>query len=787
MADLLDGCSQFDAAWTLNTQFGFSVFPLEAREKRPVVINREKDIRLGWKQFQTKPTTEQQLETFKNSYPDCNWAVVCGEVSDLVVVDCDAPESLTWAEKTLVHTPWKVKTGKGWHLYYHYPKGTKIDSIDLRSQSPSIEAEIKSDGVYVVAPQSIHESGAVYTLHTEGAEWDWVPEFGYLEDLNSAVEEQKKIDPNIDLSNVEASFTVQKEPGRNNFLARYCGRLYAAGKTVEEVEKLAWQTNKEWCDPPLSQREVKSVACSIYRTHKRNHPEGTPAPQDGGASVNLTDYTGVRLVDVLSEEDAINTWPEELLHPGGLLEDIMNYTASSNRHSHPIYNLAGAITVLSTIAGRKVRTETKLTTNMYCTVLGKSGSGKDAPKKSTAKLLYWVHKDLFGGNDVASAPAVYSTLEEFHRCCFVFDEFGLMLKACKKENSPKGELVKGMTEIFSCYDSPYVKPYKQKKDRVYIPWLNLCVLGLSVPDEFWAAMQDGEATNGAIARHLLFEYEGKKLQPNRKIFRGRPISLISQLKKIWQIDCNDLTVMPLPPVDENGFVIHTEDDKAKTIIEETECDDTPYIIERNTASIDDQMVYPYTIFMTEEASEFFEEKSSFYDKLIDDANGKHATAKEAMYSRFGEHAMKLALLKAVSRVGSNIVEEADKFRNATKHHIELEDIRWACLLVETTGNHFIHKLETTLYSSQFEQWCNDTLKAIRSYIKHEFKRNGNKKPGAPREVIERALHIPSKTVQEVIDKLANMNTLKLIENWKSSNQSKRPMSLYCIVEDLEQE
>ncbi len=768
LVNMLEGRKTWEAAEYMRTACNLSVCPLKPKDKIP-------PEGFSWKEYQTTPPSLEKLAEWEEEYPDANYAIPLGEPFDIVVADCDDEEALKWAEKTFVHTPWRVKTGKGWHLYYRYPKGIKVRSENLRS-SKGIACEIKSDGVYVVGPQSIHANGNIYTLQTEGPiEWDWVPEFGYIEDLKKNVE----IDPKINLKDVEAIFAEIPFGERNNSLARYCGRLYAAGLTVEQVKEKAKQKNIDCCNPPLKPREVMSVVGSIYRTHQRNHPDGTPAPKDGGASVNLTDYSGVRLVDVISEEDSINIWPEELLHPGGLLEEIMDYTAKSNRYSHPIYNLAGAIAVLSTISGRKVKTQSKLTTNIYCTVLGKSGSGKDAPKKTTEKLLYLVNRSLYGGNDVASAAAIFTALEHDHRCCFIFDEFGLMLKACKNQNSPKTELVKVTTELFSFYDSPYKKPYKKREDAVEIPWQNLCILGLSVPDEFWAAMQDGESTNGAMARHLLFEHVGKKMPANRNIFRGTPWGLIGKLKKIYQIDCNDIVVPLSETTDENGYYKPQE----KEFVEETD-GDTPYITDSKNVCLD-QMVYPYTVFFTEEAEEFHEEKAALYDNLTEKANGKHAAAKEALYSRFAEHAWKLALLKAVSRLGSSIVEEADRFRNATKHHIEIEDIKWGWLLVETTGNQFINKLETALYSSQFEQWCNDALKAIRTYIRREFKRNGNKKPGAPRREIERALHIPSKSVQDVIDKLANMNTIKLIEGWKCSEKSKKPMNLYCIVEDIE--
>ncbi len=780
MADIFDNRTPFDTAWSLCTQFGFSVFPLEARDKFPVLVNRGAGTRLSWKQYQTNRTTEDQLNEFKERYPNCNWAVVCGEVSDLVVVDCDDQDALVWAEKTLIPTPWKVKTSDGWHLYYHYPKGEKIASINLRYQKETafVQGEIRSDGGYVVAPQSIHPSGAVYTLTTNGAEWDWVPEFGYLEELNKAIEEQKKLNPNIDLSQVEATFGTVEEGGRNTYLAKYCGKLYAAGLTLEQVKERVKKKNDECCVPPLKTREALSVACSIYRTHKRNHPDGTGTTaitnRDIKTELLLTNYDGVRFIDIMAEETKA-TWPDELLHPGGILEEIMEYTRKAAYVSHPIYDLAGAITILATIVGRKIWTQSHLTTNIYATVIGSSTSGKNSPKKAVEHILYRVSKELIGGTDMASTAALLTQLEEHHRCCFVLDEFGLMLQACKNANSPKAEIFKVLMDLFTRGDGVYVKPYKDPKDKVFISWHNLTVLGMSTHDEFWNAMQNGEATNGFLGRMLPFEHDGTPQEPNEHIDPHIPEALLAKLKRIHRLNCGEFPPDPSKTDGGNEMINVSGVSEIMTPDEKILRD-----VWKNSE------IRTHTVYMTKEAKEFHDEKArGYYYFTRDKITGKNAEAKKTVYGRLHEHALKLSLVKMTSRAGDKILDSSTR--------IELEDIQWAWLLSETIGKHFVKEMETSLHVTEFEKYCNTAIEAIKKYVitynsrykKRQQEKGYNPIPGAPRKIIEEALKIQPRMVAEVIEKLANTNTIKLKPGWKSSPSSKRPLDLFVLVEDQE--
>ena len=453
----------------------------------------------------------------------------------------------------------------------------------------------------------------------------------------------------------------------------------------------------------------------------------------------------------------------------------MEYTRKAAFISHPVYDLAGAITIIATLVGRKIWTQSHLTTNIYATVIGSSASGKNSPKKAVEHILYHISKELIGGTDMASTAAMLTQLEEHHRCCFVLDEFGLMLQACKTPNSPKTEVFKVLMDLFTRGDGVYVKPYKDPKDKVFISWHNLTVLGMSTHDEFWNAMQNGEATNGFLGRMLPFEHDGTPQEPNEHIDPQIPKALLAKLKSIHKLNCGEFP--PDPSTSDGGNEIISVSGASKAM---TPKEKELYDVWKNSE------IKTHTVYMTQKAKEYHDKKAREYFYFTrDKITGKNAEAKKTVYGRLHEHALKLSLVKMTSRAGDKILDP--------KTHIELEDIQWAWLLSETVGKHFVKEMETSLHVTEFEKYCNTAIDAIKKYVityNSRYKKRQQEKgyqpiPGAPRKIIEDALKIQPKMVSEVIEKLANTNTIKLITGWKSSPTSKRPLDLFILVEEQE--
>jgi len=130
---------------------GWSVFPLEPREKRP------------WGAFPLKTfqrdrrATAQELSVWWRDVPESNVGIATGRISGFFVVDCDTLDAFYKLEEIGFPNTLTVRTGKGAHVYFAYPDFSVGNRVGILSN-----VDIRGDGGYVVAPPSVHPSGAKY-------------------------------------------------------------------------------------------------------------------------------------------------------------------------------------------------------------------------------------------------------------------------------------------------------------------------------------------------------------------------------------------------------------------------------------------------------------------------------------------------------------------------------------------------------------------------------------------------------------------------------------------------
>lgn len=131
---------------------GFYVFPLKPKTKVPLTRN-------GFKGASNDPN---QIKSWYQHYPTANIAIATGEVSGLLVIDLDGPEFPN--EWPSMFKALRVKTSRGWHYYFKYPKGQDIGS---RTKVNGHNIDIRANGGYIVAPPSIHPDGGRYEFIIE--------------------------------------------------------------------------------------------------------------------------------------------------------------------------------------------------------------------------------------------------------------------------------------------------------------------------------------------------------------------------------------------------------------------------------------------------------------------------------------------------------------------------------------------------------------------------------------------------------------------------------------------
>lgn len=260
-------------------------------------------VRRGWPVFRIKPNSKIPLDRWVNgdrteratldeyeaqrrfARGEYNLGIATGHpvvraFPDLflTVLDLDTDEPgfagrPEWAIETYeVHTP-----NGGLHLYYYTTHPVKSGRI-----APGID--VKSRGGMVVAPPSTINGQPYVAVHRSVAVLDHVL-FSPGHVLSSALDaelapplaERKSFRPEQHVG----------EGGRDTYLARYAGWWlnnadddYAAsiveGRPAQEPDEYALAVELDYhnlmvCQPPLTEREVKRIARSIFAKHIRDH------------------------------------------------------------------------------------------------------------------------------------------------------------------------------------------------------------------------------------------------------------------------------------------------------------------------------------------------------------------------------------------------------------------------------------------------------------------------------------------------------------------------------------
>jgi hypothetical protein len=147
--------SKKDAALSYAAR-GIPVFPVANGGKRPLTEH-------GYLDATADPVT---ITVLWDKNPDANIGIPTGKVSGIVAVDIDPRNGgdigLADLEASYGKLPDTVEVhtgGGGRHLWFAYPAGVDIPS-SVSFIGPGID--ICSDGKYIVAPCSIHQSGNAY-------------------------------------------------------------------------------------------------------------------------------------------------------------------------------------------------------------------------------------------------------------------------------------------------------------------------------------------------------------------------------------------------------------------------------------------------------------------------------------------------------------------------------------------------------------------------------------------------------------------------------------------------
>lgn len=226
--------------------FSWCVIPIYAHGKEPLV---------PWKGYQSGHATVKQVRAWWTGWPDANVGIVTGAISNLVVLDVDGPTGEATLARlieeygSLPKTP-ESRTGHGRHLYFKHP-GTPVRTTAGKLGEG---LDVRGDGGYVIAPPSVHESGARY---------QWTAAFAQkkLADLPDWL--VKLLASSLSARNENSEDSTIYEGQRNETLTKLGGAMRRHGADETTIIDTLRQENQRRCEPPLSDDEVRTIAGSV--------------------------------------------------------------------------------------------------------------------------------------------------------------------------------------------------------------------------------------------------------------------------------------------------------------------------------------------------------------------------------------------------------------------------------------------------------------------------------------------------------------------------------------------
>lgn len=229
---------------------GLAVIPLRRRGKEPLTRHGRNDC----------STDQAVIRGWWERWPDANVGIATGaESGGLVVIDVDVDpdkgedggETLReWelAQGELPETAQALTGGGGVHILY------RADGDLPNSANPALGVDIRGQGGYIVAPPSIHPSGARY-------EWEYDPSETPVAALTPAVAAFiDHVRPGgRKVAERAADGGAVAEGGRNDAVYRFACSMRSRNLGGQALLKAARAYNDANCVPPLSDREVVKV------------------------------------------------------------------------------------------------------------------------------------------------------------------------------------------------------------------------------------------------------------------------------------------------------------------------------------------------------------------------------------------------------------------------------------------------------------------------------------------------------------------------------------------------
>ena len=287
---------------------GWNVIPISVSSKKPLI---------AWKQYQNEPVTQETLDDwFENGaetpsgtrVKPFNLALITGAVSGVLVVDCDNLESVQYAERNKLTSPFSARTSRGRHFYFVHPMNGQRFKNQVGGTThgwPDLAGlDFRGDGGYVLMPPSVKmKDGEVEHQYRwelpQGLDWD---DFDIAVWNGAPSEVDAPVEGEFSFGNLDLETTVSttqttalrfmskpkcvlltlagrlgQGDGTDALMVSFCGQKVRLGLSPDDLWKQVLDFHDEFFDESGYTREqtetwLKDKLRSAYYMDKRNHP-----------------------------------------------------------------------------------------------------------------------------------------------------------------------------------------------------------------------------------------------------------------------------------------------------------------------------------------------------------------------------------------------------------------------------------------------------------------------------------------------------------------------------------
>lgn len=189
--------------------------------------------------------------------------------------------------------------------------------------------------------------------------------------------------------------------------------------------------------------------------------------------------------------------------------ELKTYFESFSREPQDEITIAGMLSLLSVLLGRRYVSAAGNTTSIYTMVIGDTGVGKNYVKQAIQAFLSESGMiDLLSGSGSTSSGAVYTALMQSPCHIQIIDEMGKQIQTARKQ--PNGQMADSFSTLVECYSATTsvltprnysnMSGKNHQAKRLLIQYPAITLLGLATPAQVYDNMRGADIEDGFLNR-----------------------------------------------------------------------------------------------------------------------------------------------------------------------------------------------------------------------------------------------------------------------------------------------